>query len=47
MQGMPLQEKNMYERLYELNHVYWHEFTECERRIYELLIELEKEYGRD
>lgn len=47
MQGMPLQDKNMYESLYEANNVYWHEFSECERRIYELIISLEKDYGVD
>ena len=34
-------------RLYELNSNYWHNFNECEKRIYELIISMEKELSMD
>jgi hypothetical protein len=34
-------------RLYELNSNYWHNFNECEKRIYDLIISMEKEISME
>lgn len=47
LQELPLQEKRVYERLFELNNNYWHSLTECEKRMYEVLVDTEKEVTLD
>lgn len=41
------EERRVYERVFELNNNYWHRMTECEKRIYALLVDTEKEISMD
>lgn len=45
--NMSQEEQANYLRLFELNYNYWHNFNECEKRIYDLIIQMEKEISMD
>jgi len=44
---MPLEDQTTYEQLFELNMNYWQNFSECEKRIYELIVLADKEIGHE
>ena len=47
LSGMPLEDQTTYEQLFELNMNYWQNFSECEKRIYELIVLADKEIGHE
>ena len=47
LRELQYEEKEVYERVFELNHNYWHRMTECEKRMYALLVDTEKDISID
>ena len=41
LRQLPHAEKKLFERLFELNYNYWHRMTECEKRLYPMLVDTE------